>query len=92
MALQTDLRPDRQGTRPRRRVGRSRRIWWTLAFLVAIAAATLGGLAIAAQLTSPPPSPRIVHHEPNANTREGRVPAHQEPNANTREGRVPTNG
>jgi hypothetical protein len=89
MTLQTHLRPDTQRTRPRRRAGRSRRIWWALAFLVAIVAATLGGLAIAAQLTNPPSSPRIVYQEPNANTREGRVPAYQEPNANTREGRVP---
>jgi hypothetical protein len=33
----------------------------------------------------------VVYQEPNANTREGRVPqpVPPEPNANTREGRVP---
>jgi hypothetical protein len=90
MALQTDLRPDTQRGHPRRIIWRSHRVWWTLAFLAAIAAATLGGLVIAAHLTSSPSSPRIVYHEPNANTREGRAltPTALEPNANTREGRV----
>jgi hypothetical protein len=73
-------------TRPTRR-------WLPLAvLLVAMAAAAVVGVAVSAQVTRPAPDTGIVYLEPNANTREGRVPAPTvvEPNANTREGRVPT--
>ncbi len=50
----------------------------------------MAGVAITAQLTRPAPDTGIVYHEPNATTREGRVPTYQQPNATTREGRVST--
>ncbi|HEY7009234.1 MAG TPA: hypothetical protein VH395_09850 [Jatrophihabitantaceae bacterium] len=63
-----------------------------IAILVAMAVAALAGVAVATSLTSPATHAQTVYQEPNANTREGRVPApaQVEPNANIREGRVPT--
>jgi len=75
-------------TEPPTAAPRTRRWLWLAALLVAMAAAAVVGVAVTAQMTSPPSSPRIVYQEPNANTREDRVPAYQEPNANTREDRV----
>jgi hypothetical protein len=71
-------------------IRRARRWLWLAALLVAMAAAAIVGVAVAAQVTRPPTDAGVVYQEPNANTREGRVPSYQEPNANTREGRVST--
>jgi hypothetical protein len=70
-------------------VRQARRWLWLAALLAAMAAAAVVGVAVTAQVTRPAPDTGIVYQEPNANTREGRVPTYQEPNANTREGRVP---
>jgi hypothetical protein len=77
-------------TRAPNSVRRARRWLWLAALLVAMATAAVVGVAVAAQVTRPAPDTWTVYNEPNANTREGRVPTYEEPNANTREGRVPT--
>jgi hypothetical protein len=52
-----------------------RRGLWLLALLLAaMATAAVAGVAVAAHLTSPTTGTQVVYREPNANTREGRVP------------------
>jgi hypothetical protein len=70
-------------------IRQARRWVWLGALLVAMATAAVAGVAVTAQVTRPAPDTWTVYQEPNANTREGRVPTYQEPNANTREDRVP---
>jgi hypothetical protein len=91
MTVQTSRRPDTETHAEQRRASLPRRVVWLLALLVAMAVAAVVGVAVAAHLTSPATVAPTVYHEPNANTREGRVPAptFTEPNASTREGRVP---
>jgi hypothetical protein len=91
MSLQTDRPADTWISRKPGHVQQPLHIRWMLTLLLAIVIAVVAGVVVAAHLTGPPASTPTVYHEPNANTREGRVPAAtiQEPNANTREGRVP---
>ena len=56
-------------------VRRARRWLWLAALLVAMAAAAIVGVAVAAHVTRPATDTWTVYNEPNANTREGRVPA-----------------
>jgi hypothetical protein len=86
MTVQITRSPDTESPAT---VQRTRRWLWLAALLVAMAAAAVVGVAVAANVTRPAPDTGVVYQEPNANTREGRVPTYQEPNANTREGRVP---
>ena len=92
MTMQTDERRDLDLSVERRSIRQPHRITWPLALLVAVTIAGGAGVYVAANLTNAPATPPTIYHEPNANTREGRVPAKtvQEPNANTREDRVPT--
>jgi hypothetical protein len=76
-------------TKPPGSVRRARHWLWPATLLIAMATAAVAGVTVTAHLTRPAPDTGIVYQEPNANTREGRVPTYQEPNANTREGRVP---
>jgi hypothetical protein len=71
---------------------RPRPVLRLLALLAALAIACSGGVVVAQYLTRPATvAPAVVYEEPNANTREDRVPrpVPQEPNANNREDRVP---
>ena len=99
MTAQTDLRPETEhdrkpgSTEISRESGgarKPRRVLWLIVLLIAMAVAGVVGVTVAAHVTDPPAPARVVYLEPNANSREGRVPATQEPNANEREGRVPT--
>jgi hypothetical protein len=92
MTLQTERRFETESGRPPTSTRPRRRVAWALSLLLAMVAAALVGVAVAAQLTRSTPAVQVVSETPNANTREGRVPAptFTEPNANTREGRVPT--
>jgi hypothetical protein len=98
MTAQTELRPDieisrKPGSKISREPGDTRkphRVLWLIVLLITMAVAGAVGVAVAAHVTDPPAPTRVVFAEPNANSREGRVPtsAAQEPNANDREGRV----
>jgi hypothetical protein len=97
MTAQTELRPDIEISRKpgsnkiSREPGDTRkphRVLWLIVLLITMAVAGVVGVAVAAHVTDPPAPTRVVYPEPNANSREGRVPG--PPNANSREGRVPT--
>ena len=92
MTQQTDRRPDTEISSQHRGARQPNRYRWLLVVLLAMAIAGIVGVAVTSDMTAPPTTP-TVSHEPNANTREGRVPTPTsvEPNANTREGRVPRN-
>jgi hypothetical protein len=99
MTAQIDLRPETDSSSKRgsneisrkpRGTRKPRRGLWLIVLLIAMTVAGVVGVAVAANVTDPPAPTRVVYPEPNANSREGRVPATQEPNANDREGRVPT--
>jgi hypothetical protein len=92
MTAQTDLRSDTEISRKRGGGRKPLRVFWPIVLLIAMALAMVVGVAVAAHVTEPPAPTRVVTQEPNANEREGRVPASatQQPNANEREGRVPT--
>ena len=98
MTAQTDLRPETENDRKpgsteiSREPGGARkphRVLWLIVLLIAMAVAGVVGVDVAAHVTDPPAPDSGRLPEPNANAREGRVPATQEPNANEREGRVP---
>ena len=98
MTAQTELRPDIESSRKpgsnkiSREPGGARkphRVLWLIVLLIAVAVAGVVGVAVAAHVTDPPTPTRVVYPEPNANSREGRVPR-PPPNANDREGRAPT--
>jgi hypothetical protein len=97
MTAQTDLRPETEISRKpgsnkiSRKPGGARkphRVLWLIVLLITMAVAGVAGVAVATNVTDPPAPTRVVYPEPNANSREGRVPG--PPNANDREGRVPT--
>ncbi len=97
MTAQTEHRPDIEiGNKPgSNKVGREpaatgkpHRVLWLIVLLIAMAVAGVVGVTVAANVTDPPAPTPVVYPVPNANSREGRVPA--PPNANDREGRVPT--
>ena len=93
MSVQIDRQPDVEVGDERRSIRRPLRFMWPLAIFLAMVIAGAAGVIVVAQLTGPPTDSGPVYQEPNANTREGRVPPapYQEPNANTREGRVTCN-
>jgi hypothetical protein len=93
MALHTDPRPGTSATGHGRTIGhRARRLWWTLALLLALAVAATLGVVVAAQLTHPPASTPTVQQTENSNRREDRVsgpaPAAPTPPPNAREDRA----
>jgi hypothetical protein len=92
ITLQIDRRPDTEIKGNRSSVRRPRDLIWSLALLVAMVIGGIARVTVAAHPSGPATETRTVHQEPNANTREGRVPTPtvQETNANAREGRVPT--
>jgi len=66
---------------------------WFLALAGAATAAAISGVAVNANLRTPPQAPPApVLHAPNANTREDRAPTTEQPNANHREDRLPPSG
>jgi hypothetical protein len=93
MSVQIDREPDVEVGDERRSIQRPHHFMWPLAILLAMLIAAAAGVIVVAQLTGPPTDNGPVYQEPNANTREGRVPPapYQQPNANTREGRVTGN-
>jgi hypothetical protein len=97
MTEQMERRPDTEISSQSRGAKKSNQAKWPVLVLLAIAIAGFVGVAVATHLTGQTTITNHVFHEPNANTREGRVPITPivvEPwggsqNANTREGRVP---
>lgn len=92
MAIQTDVRRHTSINR-QPAVRKPHRVWWPVLLVLLITVAAVAGVVAATQVTdAPSPSRMVTIEEPNANAREGRVPATvTEPNANAnaREGRVP---
>jgi len=89
MTLQTDRQRDTETTHQHTSGRAPNRYMWLFAVLLAMAVAGIVGVAVTAHLTGPATTKTTVYHEPNPNTREGRVPASIDPNANTREDRGP---
>ena len=113
MSAQTELRPDIEiGNKPgsnkvSREPGGTRkphRVLWLIVLFIAMVLAGVIGVTVAANLTDPAVPTQVVYPVPNANAREGRVPARRRTptsakavsprsavksrNANDREGRV----